>query len=371
MTSGNDHSNEPGRPDPNPDWWQGAPTQEPTWQPPQQPGYAAPQPNPGWQQPGYGPPPTTPLTGGPYGQDYPPAQPQYPPTQAFGAPPGSFGASQGYGAQPGYGQPPGYGQQPPYPPPGDGKRRVWLFAGMGVLVLAIVAAVVVVALVDKNSNEPSAKSNTTPSLISALTSTTAKPTQSGRPTPAKTTGPKATSTPTAVIPGYQVVTIPDNGAAYDIPTTWKVDRTGQSAFGSGADSIPVAGLAQDGIEYCPKYVRTNVFLTQSDETDPAKAAADIGTRMGRIGWSTSTGATPGAPESFQSSDRQLQGIYLETKGNAPAPAAGCASTYSVYTFAFPGDSGAFVFTIAADTGVDQSVDATLAKKILASIRPIQ
>ncbi|MGV9666461.1 hypothetical protein ACWDUL_35465 [Nocardia niigatensis] len=370
MTSGNDHSNESGRPDPDPNWWQGVPGQDQTWQQPPQPGYGAPHPNPGWQQPGYGQPqPTTPITGGQYGQPYPPGQGQYPgqypPTQAFGAP-------QGYGQQPGYGGQPGFGQQPPYPPPpGGGRGRVWLFAGVGVLVLAIIAAVVVVALVHKGSNDTSAKSNTTPSLISALTSTTAKPTQSGKPTTAKTTGPKATATPGAVIPGYQVVTIPDNGAAYDIPQSWKVDRAGQSSFGSGSDSIPVAGLAQDGLEYCPKYVRTNVFLTQSDESDPAKAAADIGTRMGRIGWSTSTGATPGNPESFQSSDGQLQGVYIETKGSAPAPAAGCASTYSVYTFAFPGDSGAFVFTIAADTGVDQSVDATLAKKILASIRPIQ
>ncbi|MGW4241806.1 hypothetical protein [Nocardia sp. NPDC004722] len=324
MTNENDRGNEPGRQDPNPDWWQGPTNQQPAWQ--QQPVYP-PAPQPTW------------------------SQPSYQPTQAFGAPP------------------PGY-YPPPVPPPGGGKGKVWLFAGLGALVVAIVAAVVVVALVNRNSNEPSAKSNTTPSLISALTSTTAKPTGSNRPTTTKTTGPKPTSTPAAVIPGYQVVTIPDNGAAYDIPPTWKVDRSGQSSFGSGADAIPVAGLAQDGADYCPNNVRTNVFLTQSGESDPAKAAADIGTRLGRIGWSGASGATSGAPESFQSSDGQLQGIYLETKGTTQA-AAGCASTFSVYTFAFPGDNGAFVFTIAADTGVDQAVDATTAKKILASIRPIQ
>ncbi|MEC3955577.1 hypothetical protein VMT65_21235 [Nocardia sp. CDC153] len=340
MTSGNDHSNEPGRSEQNPNWWQGAPAQEPTWQQPYTP---APQPNPTWQQPQ----PTTPFPGGPYGQQ------QYPPTQSFGGPP------------PGYG-----GQQPPYPPPPGGKRPTWLFVALAGLVVVIVAAVVAVVLVNRNSQDTSAKSSTTPSLISALTSTTAKPSAS-KPTTTKTTGAKPTSTPTAVIPGYQVVTIPDNGAAYDIPRTWQVDHSGQTAFGSGADTIPVAGLAQDGVDYCPQNVRTNVFLTQSDESDPAKAAADIGTRLGRIGWSASTGATPGAPESFQSSDGQLQGVFVETKGTAPATTAGCASTYSVYTFAFPGDNGAFVFTIAADTGVDQAVDATLAKKILASIRPIQ
>ncbi|GAA2476370.1 hypothetical protein ACFOS0_15470 [Nocardia seriolae] len=321
MTSGNDPGNEPGRAAPNPEWWQGTPEQQPTWQQPQQP----------WQ-------PTTPMPG-PY-----PAPPQYPP---------------------------GYGGQPPYPPPpGGGKRRVWLFAGLAALVVAVIAAVVIVALVNKNSAEPSAQSTTTPSLISALTSTTTKPGGSAKPTPTKTSAAKPTSTPAAVIPGYQVVTIPNFGAVYDIPPTWKVDRSGQNAFGTGADVVVAAGLAQDGVDYCPKNVRTNVFLTQSDESDPAKAAVDIGTRLGRIGWSTASGATPGATESFQSTDGQLQGVYLETRGNAQ-PAAGCASTFSVYTFAFPGESGAFVFTIAADTGVDQAVDPAMAKKILGSLRPIQ
>ncbi|MEU1206241.1 hypothetical protein [Nocardia sp. NPDC005825] len=343
MTSGDNHRDEAGS-EPDPNWWQGAPAQEPGWG---QPGYPAPQPNqpPAWPQQGYQP--TTPM---PAGQYAPP--PQYPPTQAFA-------------------QPPGYGRQPYPPPPGGGKSKAWLFGGLAVLLVAIVAVVAVVALVNKGSNSPSAKSNTTPSLISALTSTTAKPPSPGKPTPGKTTAPKATGTPGAVIPGYQVVTIPNNGAAYDIPQGWKLDHTGQDSFSKGTDSVPVAGLAQDGVDYCPENVRTNVFLTQSDETDPGKAAADIGTRLGRIGWSTSTGTTPGAPESFQSSDGQLQGVYLETKGTAIPSTAGCASTYSIYTFAFPGDSGAFVFTIAADTGVAQAVDATLAKKILASIRPIQ
>ncbi|MFD6353227.1 hypothetical protein [Nocardia tengchongensis] len=349
MTSGDNHRNEGGGSEPDPDWWQGAPAAEPGWA---QPGYPAQQPPPNqpppgqpWPQPGYQP--TTPMPGGAY------VPPQYPPTQAFN-------------------RPPGYGQQPAYPPPaGGGKGRVWLFAGLGALVVAIVAVVSIAALVHNSSTSPSAQSNTTPSLISALTSTTAKPPSSAKPTGTKTTAPKATSTPAAVIPGYQVITIPNNGAAYDIPQNWKLDRSGQDVFGQGTDTIPVAGLAQDGVDYCPKNVRTNVFLTQSDETDPAKAAADIGTRLGRIGWSGSTGTTPGAPESFQSSDGQLQGVFLETKGTAAPSGAGCASTYSIYTFAFPGDSGAFVFTIAADTGVDQAVDATLAKKILASIRPIQ
>ncbi|MFJ4656356.1 hypothetical protein ACIP5Y_34260 [Nocardia sp. NPDC088792] len=399
MTSGNG-PNEAPRPGPEPDWWQAAATPEsprdeqpdqgeresgqppavegqtpisdapPAFGPPvygaeppgygaQPPGFGSPPPNygggqgnPQWQ-PGGTPPPTAPITGGSYpGQSYPggygqdPYQSQpYQPTQQFPAgpqfppPPGQFG-------------PPGYG-----PPPGGGRRRGWLLGGIGLLVVVIIGVVLTLVLVNRHSGTPSAKSIVPSPLDSVVTTT---PNGSQNPS----------GTPAPVIPGFQVVTIPDNGAAYDVPADWKIDQTGQTAFGSGADQIPIAGLAQDGVEYCPNYVRTNVFLSQSDEQDPTKAATDIATRMGRVGWTSSTGTTVGAAEQFSSSDGQLQGVYMESKGNAPAPAAGCASTYSIYTFAFPGDNGAFVFTIAADTGVDKSVDATLAKKILASIRPM-
>ncbi|MFB7720975.1 hypothetical protein [Nocardia sp. NPDC056100] len=370
MASGNEPNEDPTTKGPDPDWWQGAPAADSPWQShpaqPQQPApnYGVGQSDPTVHQPwGQQPPPTAPFTGG---QPYQSAPNPYQsaPSQPYQQAPYQSGPSpyQQPPPQPPYG-PPGYGQQPP----GGGKGKGWLFAGIGALVLVIIGAVVTVVLVNRGSNDPSAHGNTTPSLISALTTTPSgnKPSTSPKPTSA----PK-TSTPAPVIPGYQVVTITENGAAYDIPKDWKLDRTGQTSFNSGGDSVPIAGLAQDGVDYCPNYVRTNVFLSQSTETDPAKAAADISTRMAKIGWSTSTGSTPGASEPFSNTDNQLQGVYLETKGNAPPPASGCASTYSIYTFAFPGDNGAFVFTIAADTGVANSVDATLAKKILATIRPL-
>ncbi|MEV6772599.1 hypothetical protein AB0N05_28580 [Nocardia sp. NPDC051030] len=385
MTSGNDHSEDPTTRGPDPNWWQGSPASDSPWQsnpaPPvqgqpgqgqpgqgQPPNYGAPQPDPGWQQ-GYGqqPNPTTPFTGGQYPQGQQPYQ-QPQPYQS-GAQPYQSGPQPYQSGQPPYGgQPvPGYGPQGYAQPPGGGGRgKGWLFAGIGILIVAIVGAIVTVVVMNQGSSETSAGSSTTPSLISALTTTPG----SSQPSTSPKTSTSKTTSAAPVIPGYQTVTIPDNGAAFDIPKDWKIDRTGQSYFGSGADRIPIAGLAQDGLEYCPNYVRTNIFLSQSTETDPTKAATDIGAKMGRVGWSTSTGSTAGAAESFSNSDGQLTGIFMETKGNAPAPAAGCASTYSIYTFAFPGENGAFVLTIAADTGVDKAVDVALAKKILASIRPI-
>ncbi|QLY31353.1 hypothetical protein [Nocardia huaxiensis] len=351
MTSGNDRNDDPARQGQEPNWWQGAPAQESPWQPgPQgQSGYGVPQGDQTWQF-GYAPPnPTAQFTGGQYGTGagYPGQAPQGAPYQT--------GPYQAPGAP--------YGG-PPAQPPGGGKRTGWVFAGIGVLVLAIVGAVVTVVLVNGGSDSSSAQSNTTPSLISALTTT---PSGTRTTTAPRTTAPR-TSAPGAVIPGYQVVSMPELGAAYDVPQDWTIDTTGISAFDSGLDRIPVVGLAQEGVGYCTNYTRTTAFLSQSAETDPARAAADIGVRMGRIGWPSTTGSTPGNAEPFESADGTLSGVFMEIKGSAPAPTSGCASTYTIYTFAFPGEGGAFVLTIGADTGVDKAVDRALAQQILASIR---
>ncbi|MDN2495389.1 hypothetical protein FHY52_01475 [Nocardia nova] len=69
-------------------------------------------------------------------------------------------------------------------------------------------------------------------------------------------------------------------------------------------------------------------------------------------------------------DGQLHGAFVETTGSAPPPAPGCATTFAVYTFAFPSENGNFVMTVAADTGVDKSVDKEAAKRILSTIRPL-
>ncbi|WP_067825454.1 hypothetical protein [Nocardia inohanensis] len=384
MASGNER-NEGAGAGPDPNWWQGAPAPDSAWSNPQQPtqdgpppGYGVPQPDSGWQ-PGYQP--TAPFPGGPYGaadptQQFQPSGPN--PTQQFsGAPgpdptmrftgqqpyqvgPGPYGGAPGYGGQPGYGG--GYQQ-----PPGGGKRKIWLFAGIGGLVLAIVIAVVAVALV-RNSNDPSAQSNTTPSLVSALT-TEKSP---GASKPSATPKPSVTKsgTPAPVIPGYQTVTIPEFEAAYDIPKDWTIDKQGTGAFGTGTDQIVAFGLSEEGVDYCTGYTRTTAFVTDSDETDLAKAAADVGARMAKIGYANSTGAKPSTSEKFSTSDGKLSGTFVELTGSAPAPAAGCASTYSIYTFAFSTNQGAYVFTIVADTGVDKAVDKSLAKKILASLRPM-
>ncbi|WP_280332862.1 hypothetical protein [Nocardia wallacei] len=307
---------------PNPAWQSAAPEStaavaNPAWQS-AAPDSAAAVPNPVWQ--GYGP--------------------QHPPTSTFEVPP--------------YGAPPGVRR----------NRTAWVFAGVGAVVVVALAVTVAMIVSGRNSRDPEAQAGS-PSMVSALTSGKSTPS----PTGAAPAPPRPSAGPVApVVPGFQVVSIPERGAAYDVPRDWKIDPVGTAVWGEPPDTVELAGLAQDGENYCPSYTRTNAFLTLSPRGDPAAAAADVGARMAKAGWSAA--ATAGAAEPLDSLDGQLHGAFVETTGSAPPPAPGCATTFAVYTFAFPSENGNFVMTIAADTGVDKAVDKTTAKRVLTSIRPL-
>lgn len=241
------------------------------------------------------------------------------------------------------------------------ERKRWLFAGIGAAAVVILGIGATLLLTGRHSNNSS-------SMVSALSSgASAAPLA----TPAATTAPPTIAGLAPLIPGYQVVQVPERGAAFDVPKQWQLDSSGTKTWGTAPDTVEIAGLVQDGKGYCPNYIRTNAFLTMSAKPDPAAAAVDIGTRLAKIGWATSTGTTPGKAEPLTSLDGQLHGSFAETDGTFKPPAPGCAKTYAVYTFAFPNENGNFVITIAADTGVARSIDRATAQKILASIRPLQ
>lgn len=242
---------------------------------------------------------------------------------------------------------------------------MWVFTGIGVAVVAALAATAVVT--GRNADGADAAGSTTPSMVSALDAENPPPPAADPHQPAPP-GP----TPAPMIPGYQVVQILDRGAAYDAPADWTVDPLGTAIWGTGTGSKPleIAGLSQEGKNYCPNYTRTNAFLTLSPEAEPAAAAADIGKRMAAFGWSGATLGPAGTPEPMVSLDGQLHGSFVETTGTAPPPAPGCATSFSVYAFAFPSENGNFVMAIAADTGLDKSVDRETAKRIVSTIRPL-
>ncbi|WP_433670022.1 hypothetical protein ACQP06_01870 [Nocardia sp. CA-136227] len=177
-----------------------------------------------------------------------------------------------------------------YPPPRGDRGRLWLLAAIGAVVVAIVAIAAIVFVVRDSGSTPDP---TTPPS-SAEPTTTAPRTS--------TTAPASTLTPR--IPGYQVVVPKDLKAAWDVPQDWTVDLS-TAKYGTDADHIPAAGFAQEGVDYCPNNVRTNMFLSTSDLSDATAAATDIGAHAARIGWSTQSSSKAGTPQPLDSGDNTL------------------------------------------------------------------
>lgn len=241
-----------------------------------------------------------------------------------------------------------------HPPPRGDRGRVWLLAAIGAVVVAIVAIAAIVFVLRDSGSTPTPTTPPSPT----------KPTTTAPRT--STTAPASTLTPR--IPGYQVVVPKDLKAAWDVPQDWTVDLS-TTEYGSDADHIPAAGFTQEGVDYCPNNVRTNMFLSTSDLSDATAAATDVGAHAARIGWSTQTSSKADAPQPLDAGDNTLHGTFLETTGTFTAP-AGCATTFSVYTYAVSAGptSGSLVLVIVADTGVDRSISPDLARGIFATFR---
>ncbi|WP_040773049.1 hypothetical protein [Nocardia pneumoniae] len=276
--------------------------------------------------------------------------------------PGSYGAAPREQYQPGYGS----AGSPPYRPNESGRGKTLLLVGSVVLLVAVIAAGAV-ALTKKGSND-SAQGGS-PSLVSALTST-------GPLAPATKSAPTTTagraSGMTPLIPGFQVVAAPGNGAAYDVPADWTIaPQETIGGFGHPPNTVAGKGYASEGKGYCPGSTRTVAFLTGSDTADPARAATELGTKTAALAYQGTPGGTPGAPVPLASLDGSQHGVFVETTGTVAEAKPGCAKAYSIYTAAFPTDSGTFVMVIAADTGVPHALDAETAKRICTSIRALE
>ncbi|MFE3754331.1 hypothetical protein ACFXO9_08495 [Nocardia tengchongensis] len=345
MSSGQDGQDiDPERTTSSGDWWQGPVHDRPAPNP-------IPPPNPL-------PPPNPPVSGpnpyvsapNPYAAGPNPYVPGPSPYASGPNPTPPMANSYGTGPAPFPATSPPPGNYPP--PPGD-RGRLWLLAGIGALVVAIVAIVATVAVMRDSGSTPSP---------TALPASTTKPVTTA---PATTT-PSSTLTPR--IPGYQVVVPKDLKAAWDIPKDWTIDPS-TTTYGTDADHLAAAGFSEEGVDYCPNNVRTNMFLSTSDISDATAAATDVGAHAARLGWSTRTSSQAGTPQPLDAGDNTLHGTFLETTGAFTAP-TGCATTFSVYTFAVSAGptNGALVLVIVADTGVDRSVTPDFARELFASFR---
>ncbi|MET8773408.1 hypothetical protein ABZV58_00100 [Nocardia sp. NPDC004654] len=239
------------------------------------------------------------------------------------------------------------------PRSGAGGARAWVGIGVAATVLAAGAAAVVVA-----GGPEEASADGTPSMVSALT------TSSGTRAPARR---QETNAGPPVVAGYQVVVAPESGAAYDVPADWTVGDSG--GFGKPPNAVGGKGYATEGKDYCPGSTRTVAFVTGSDNTDTVGAATELGTKTAKIAYPNAPGGgVPGVPQPLDSLDGAQHGTFVETRGAITDAKPGCATEYSVYTFATGADIGSFVMVIAADTGVPNAVDAEAAKRIFRSVR---
>lgn len=292
-----------------------------------------------------------------------PAQPWGQPQQQYGEVP----PLEQFGRQP-YGQAP-YGQ----PAQKSGSKAViWVAAGVAALLLAG-GAITAFALTRDDDPATTASGNTTPSMVSALTTTGAPPSTSKPKASSTTPSPSgAAGNRTPLISGYQVVASPDRGAAYDVPPSWKV-ATETTIGGVGeppGDTVIGKGYATDGRDYCPGSTRTMALLTGSKQADHAAAGAELGTKAAPLAYTGATG-TPGPAQPLKSIDGKTDGMFTETTGTVPNPKPGCASTFSIYTYAFEGSKdGSFVMVMIADTGVPDAIDAATAKRIFSSVRAL-
>ncbi|WP_067845254.1 hypothetical protein [Nocardia lijiangensis] len=237
--------------------------------------------------------------------------------------------------------------------------RAWI--GVGIAATVVMAGAVA-AVATGGADEASAEG--TPSMVSALT--TSAVTRAPARRQAAQAGPP-------VVPGYQVVLAPDSGAAYDVPADWAVGDPGASGgFGKPPNTVGGKGYATEGKDYCPGSTRTVAFVTGSETTDTVSAATELGTKTAKIAYSNAPGGgVPGAPQPLDSLDGAQHGTFVETRGAITDAKPGCATEYSVYTFATSADIGSFVMVIAADTGVPNAVDPETAKRIFRSIRSFE
>ncbi|MGW4328811.1 hypothetical protein ACWEKR_23285 [Nocardia sp. NPDC004573] len=279
--------------------------------------------------------------------------------------PGPYGPAPD--GRPGYGPQGGFGGPPPNHPNARDRGQLVLTVGLAVLLVGgLVAGAVALTRTDKDE----AARDATPSMVNALTTTTAPAPTRTTTTSAPTTTARGSGDKNPVIPGFQVVRAPDSGAAYDVPADWTIAPQGTiGGFGEPPNAVAGKGLASEGKGYCPGSTRTVAFLTGSNTSDPGKAATELGTRTATLAYKATPGGTPGLPMPLASLDGSQHGMFVETKGTVADAKPGCAKTYSVYTAAFPNEEGNFVMVIAADTGVPHALDAETAKRIFTSIRP--
>ncbi|MFC9892682.1 hypothetical protein ACFVMC_03225 [Nocardia sp. NPDC127579] len=244
-----------------------------------------------------------------------------------------------------YPAPPPHGQQyPGYGPPPPNRTNTALIVAV-VLVIVVVLGVGIAAVVLSRGPAPAEAAAAT--STASGTSTTVPP------------SPPAT------------ITVPEFGVAYDLPAGWSAD-TGPATHTGSLGTLVALGRAAEGPRYCPgSAFRALSFLVAPDVTDLSEAAKFVTVTASESAYSEVPGRLLGAPRSM-TTQSGISGRFSPNYGFWTPTPTGCdTKTFSVFSFAFRGPTGAtLVLCLAADGGTHKALTDAAAERIIATVRAL-
>lgn len=304
----------------------------------------------------------------PYGSGEP-GPPGYP--GPYGAEQPARSAYQGFGLYE-HGRQPDWAQPGPpgKPPPRSHGPLIALVSLAVVLVLGGVATAVVLNLRDSPTQAAPAPPPATsvPTTTESTTSTTST---------ADSSDPSERQTFVApVVAGWQGISWPGFGIAYDVPPSWQ-PKAG-TELGVGDDTTPNHVIVSAASLYMEHYCRDSgssyraiAGATTSTDKDTATAATDLIDNWARYGFTSPSGS---APKVSKTTPQQvtlpgnLKATLVSATITPPAGVACSAPTEAISVVAIPSTNGSAMLMALGDQGFSGAVSPQDLRKIVTSLR---
>ncbi len=331
------------------------------------------------------PPPTYPSPGQPYQQQPPPGWTQ----------------SGDYNQYPSYPQQTPYAQQAPYtqntpfaqygPPNGVPPQRsgsgkaLAVIAGVSLLVIAALVAVVIVVVHKVGSADVSASGNSSSSgdtyvPTSAESSPTTTTPTTTETVPQEESCPTATAAPTTPA-GWKTVA-GKRHLAYDVPANWKVlTCTTIVGWEKKCDTGPfgycpirsMSGASALETPQCPKNDAGVAGLPGASQTpDINEAVRAEGNLVADI-YTSDSGHVPtvtlGPPRSFTVGGAPAVQVLATVTDIETSQCVGPTAIHSMVATTVPGQKGSVMFVISLPQGVPDAADPAIIDQMVGSLRP--
>lgn len=263
-------------------------------------------------------------------------------------------------------------QQPgQYQPPTGQRRRAPMIAAISIsaAVVIAIATVVFVVNIDGDSNEQAA-----PATDPSATATSSA-------TPSSTTSSSETSSayvpaPPPIVPGWQAVTVPKRGAAYDVPADWTLATPDNIVgFGEPDDAVTMRGVAEFQKGYCPNSsgsFRAATGMTARKGSSDAEVATATVQKLAGLVYGANGQVPQVAMGPLQPVNQgQIHGVLVTATVTHPAPGP-CDPPAGLISILAANNSndGSVVHIGIADQGVPGALPPETLNTIMTSLRPL-